>query len=656
MESLWRVLNSNLDYKLSEGMQISFLILSPSHTKSLLRKQSSRKMGAEKYSEMKERFGFSVTKMRQKRSVFLIDSIFLENNSFFFYKSCLVVAFTVGFFYNKYGENKKRNGFEKFNFIHSSNEQKQQQGCKFILKKCSELLSHVNISIKGPHSLQDLKVLCNQYNTQIWAFNSVLRNKCYLQYPEKFDPSRMPIYLYFNETETDIIHVDTILDISKFFTKSKPCIQCLTFRSNIRFHRCKLKIRPYCKDCNRILLAKGDYYNQNLEQLYCLKNVKQNENYTCIFCQKIITDLKCLQYHKSLCKIFENCSKCNKRAKKNGHICNTTRCLLCFESYTLQDITVADHVCNIKVPEPPRIFPRLAFFDCETRIEEKVDYSNLIPNIVVTLFENSYHENFSLITFCEKDLILDIDAKIIHNALEMSYLPKYYNRRIMNQKMSPFYKGRDSEKEGPAIELTDDNNELWKYLIPFKKELSDNCMYRFLRFFIRSYFRNTVFISHRGSRFDSLPLIAILLKFPSVKINVIHSGNAALCVEIKALNIRFIDFYRYCPSSLDKLCSQFDLKVKKSYFPYKFILKNNHNYVGKIPSYEEYWYECFDSLKKTKDKREYWLQKAERNCLWDFNTELYEYCKLDVFCLAQIGTYFLLILAFLKDLIYYSFF
>ena len=643
-----------MNYKLSQGLQVSFLILSPSHTKSLLQRKSSKKMGQKKYNELTEQYGFSAKLLRRKRSLFQIDSAFLEANNPFYYKSCLVVAFTVGYFYNKSQENDQNKAiFDRFHLLHSKDEDKRKKICKYILGKCSELLSQVNFSIKGPHSRQHLIELCNQYNVQIWAFSSIIRGKCHLQYPENFDPTRMPIFLYFSETEDDLIHVDTILNLPAFFTKSQPCLQCLSFRSRLRFHRCKQKKRPYCKFCNRILLQDGDYCNQALEKMYCSSRVNRGENAMCPYCSKTIRNLKCLQYHKSICKRYKTCSKCHKKTLKNNHQCNTKQCLLCFENYKSSAVGTAattagasaaataeeEHICNIQVPTPTKIFPRLAFFDCETRIEQQNDYANLIPNIVITAYESSYHEDFSLVTFCEEGLHLEVDGKIIPKVLNIPYLPSYYNRRIMSQKLSSFYKGRNFEKEGPALELTNDNNELWIYQIPWRVDLKDNCMYKFLRFFLRSYFRNTVFIAHRGSRFDALPLIAILLKFPSLQINVIHSGNAALCVEIMSLNIRFIDFYRYCPSALDSLCSQFDLQIKKSYFPYKFITKDHHNYIGNIPDFEQYWYESFDSSKKLQDKKEFWAQEAAKNkSQWNFNRELYEYCKLDVFCLTQIGT------------------
>ena len=640
MESLWRVINSNLDYKLSSGMNISFLVLSPSHTKSLLHKKSTKKMSEKKFAEMKDKFGFSTKTLAQKRSLFQIDSYFLELDCPFFNKSCLVVAFTVGYFYNKSVKNNDSIIFRQLTDLHKKNESKRKQGSKFVLRKCSEILSQVKVSLRGPHTLDHLQVLCDHYNVQIWGFSSLLRNKKCLQYPKNYDPTKIPIFLYLSENDdSDLVHIDTITNLAKFFTKSKhPCIQCLSFRSHNRVHRCKVKIRPICRQCNRILLQENDYYNRGLEQLYCLSKVTQSGPKICDFCNKSFADLKCLQYHKSRCKMFENCSKCSKRALKNEHQCNTKRCLLCFERY--ENNQEEEHLCNIQTPNPSKIFPRLAFFDCETRIEQNTDFANLIPNIVVTLFESAYHEEFSLITFCEKGLDLDIDKQIFPEALKVSYLPSYYNRRIMDKKLTPFYKGRNFEKEGPALQISNENTHLWDYHLPFRKDLAHDCMYKFLRFFLRSYFRNTVFISHRGSRFDTLPLIGILLKFPSLKINVIHSGNSALCLEIKSLNIRFIDFYRYCPSSLDSLCSQFELKIKKSYFPYKFIIKEHHNYVGKIPNYHDYWYQSFDSLKKMKEKNEFWEQEAQKSNLWNFNLELYEYCKLDVFCLAQIGRVF----------------
>jgi hypothetical protein len=39
----------------------------------------------------------------------------------------------------------------------------------------------------------------------------------------------------------------------------------------------------------------------------------------------------------------------------------------------------------------------------------------------------------------------------------------------------------------------------------------------------------------------------------------------------------------FYPTSLEKMCESYKLKIKKTIFPYNFPNENNLNYIGEIP-------------------------------------------------------------------------
>ena len=101
-------------------------------------------------------------------------------------------------------------------------------------------------------------------------------------------------------------------------------------------------------------------------------------------------------------------------------------------------------------------------------------------------------------------------------------------------------------------------------------------------------------------------LLKVLLK--KYKINTLFKDNKIISLtcylnlknkdknKIKPYKLNFKDSLLLLPLSISKLIEAFNINTKKLPFPYKFINKNNLNYIGNIPSYFEFFDE-FD-LKK----------------------------------------------------------
>lgn len=631
MSSLWRVIQSNMSLRLNSGMQLSFLILSPEHTKRLNKKYGKfpnieNKDNRHDASEnIDYNFGCSQIKNRVKKGLFSLRMI--QEMDTALAKSCLILAFVVNYFYRK-----KDKSFKIFYHLHSSNSHKKNRAKGFLTRKCNEMISPLKIEIQGPHNIGHLKELCDFYGAQVWCFAEFLRYKCIFMYPEKYNPKKMPLFFTMSEKE-DIFHIDPVLDILSFFLNAKPCIQCLTYRTKYRSHTCRKKnIRKSCKYCKKISLQAGDFYNDTLRNLFCAKEINENISQICTFCNQHFKNILCYSLHLTVCKKRKICKECGKPYFIKKHECYTKLCMICHQRHRSDE----NHVCNVAMPKPPKSYNRIIIFDMETKLEESQTGFQLVPNLIIAFFERSYHESFSSIAFFDVGLKHNLNEVILEDILHKHYLPSEYNRKVCKEKMSTFFKGRSYEKQGPEMNLNNENNiNITHYYIPFEKSLAQNCVYRFLRFFLRPYFRNSVMISHGGSRFDNIPIIAILLKFPSIKTEIIHSGNAAIMIKIVDLNITFVDFLRFCHESLANLCKQYELDVPKTFFPYRFNHNKNYNYVGQIPDFDTYWKENHDSENNLKKKRLFW---EEKNLLktWDFNQELYEYCYIDVQCLTII--------------------
>ena len=85
-------------------------------------------------------------------------------------------------------------------------------------------------------------------------------------------------------------------------------------------------------------------------------------------------------------------------------------------------------------------------------------------------------------------------------------------------------------------------------------------------------------------------------ELPTDKYNIIMDG---LKINLMAINkVKIIDSLNFIPSALAKFSKTFDIsEIKKGYFPHKFNIPENQNYIGPYPAAEYYGYDMM-SLKK----------------------------------------------------------
>lgn len=80
-------------------------------------------------------------------------------------------------------------------------------------------------------------------------------------------------------------------------------------------------------------------------------------------------------------------------------------------------------------------------------------------------------------------------------------------------------------------------------------------------------------------------------------------------------------------SSLAKLCKSFNVNYSKDIFPHKFVTKNNLNYIGTVPSIDNFYNITLG---------EYNEYKSRFNSNWSLRTEAIKYCELDCKALFEV--------------------
>jgi hypothetical protein len=104
--------------------------------------------------------------------------------------------------------------------------------------------------------------------------------------------------------------------------------------------------------------------------------------------------------------------------------------------------------------------------------------------------------------------------------------------------------------------------------------------------------------AHNLAKFDIIFLLKYLLKLATIK-PIIHSGKIiSLTVnygENGQYKIEFRDSLLLLLSSLDSLSESFKIENKKSIFPHLFVNENNLNYIGNVPTFNNF-------MKVKKDK------------------------------------------------------
>lgn len=90
------------------------------------------------------------------------------------------------------------------------------------------------------------------------------------------------------------------------------------------------------------------------------------------------------------------------------------------------------------------------------------------------------------------------------------------------------------------------------------------------------------FYVHNLGRFDSVFILKSLVLNDSFEVIPIWKDSTIISLSIKYGDIRIslLDSLQLIPESLGDILKSFNCEVKKGYFPYSFVNKNNLYYIG----------------------------------------------------------------------------
>ena len=134
-------------------------------------------------------------------------------------------------------------------------------------------------------------------------------------------------------------------------------------------------------------------------------------------------------------------------------------------------------------------------------------------------------------------------------------------------------------------------------------------------------------IAHNGKGYDCQFILEWLVS-KKITPNIINTGDKIMYMEVKQeFNIRFIDSLSFIQMKLKDFPATFNIEGVKGYFPYKFNIPENYNYIGKYPSPLYYGTETMTK----KDRLEFieWC-KTVKNGTFNFQEQMYKYCKAEV--------------------------
>lgn len=191
---------------------------------------------------------------------------------------------------------------------------------------------------------------------------------------------------------------------------------------------------------------------------------------------------------------------------------------------------------------------------------------------------------------------------------------------------------------------------------------SDDLLKESIKYLLhRKYNGYRVYI-HNFSNFDSIFLQRIMINFNSCNVkNIIKRNGKIINLTLeynltgkRKYSIYFRDSLLMLPSSLKKLGDSFNVDIKKTIYPYKFVnQKVNLSYIGDVPAFEYFntidikeLSDTFNGDKNKYDKYKISVNKIDINdyneyCKpfkgnWSLRDETIKYCENDVLSLYSI--------------------
>ena len=331
------------------------------------------------------------------------------------YNKCVLICALLGKFQNELHKrlNKK---FLCARYLNSNNAIKKKYAYKLLMDELSQVLELAALNSEGPYVLEDtLNILSTLWKSQFFVFEGVSQSKSRLSvmYPNGYDDSLMPIYLYRPHNENHIIFIQNIH--AYFRHNGKVCFECKqTYKSLQYQHFCKFK--KSCFACHRYLQKPSTYIHDKLERQFCNINIVPEIMSKCPNCNCKLFSQLCKRAHKllcyskgffgwlcDLCETFTYRSKnLNSEQLKKTHVCGSFK--TCRYCYLPQEI---NHLCTMKKEKAHGTLNRLAICQLQLSIDNELVVALIFREELKRCNFTKYsffHSKLELVDSLESDL------------------------------------------------------------------------------------------------------------------------------------------------------------------------------------------------------------------------------------------------------------
>ena len=187
--------------------------------------------------------------------------------------------------------------------------------------------------------------------------------------------------------------------------------------------------------------------------------------------------------------------------------------------------------------------------------------------------------------------------------------------------------------EVDVLEVSD-NNKYEDSLIENKSFTGYDSLGEFCEWLFTKNNLDSTVMAHNGAGYDNKFILQYCVNKGMNPEMVIRQGSRITYLHFKKFNIRFIDTIHFFNKPLRKLPEIFDIKeTVKGFFPHKFNIKDNQDYIGVIPDIEYYGYKNM----KVEEAEEFieWHNENKNITDWNFKKEMIKYCRADVEVLSR---------------------
>lgn len=345
--------------------------------------------------------------------------------------------------------------------------------------------------------------------------------------------------------------------------------------------------------------------------------------------------------------------------RNNQNAKNRRFCQGCFRNYETKNQKFQNHVCSVAVCEVCQLPNIGKAIKQHQAVDEKV---GMIPCGKCGLL--CFNANCKLIheyrcsgpiqPFNSKPYCTGCKIKIEPGEEHMCYLGKKelfeeFDPAFIEEKNAKFYvfdfesefiagNSVRRKREGEWVDMDVDTHRV-NYVVVQQCGTGDIWEFENLEGFVkwmREHPSPGVLLAHNMKGYDGRLLFNYLLQQECPPSGCMWVGNKIMAMKVFKWRVQ--DTLTHLTFALEQLPKIFGLnenEFKKGYFPYKFNIPDNRNYVGPVPDIH-----YFEPDMMRPEKRRDFIQWYREECVrqgdqYDFWKELQEYCRSDVKILAK---------------------